>query len=535
MAVPKNLPKAKVNVEEFITKDGKLDSNKFWKLSDAQIADLVGDAVHDLRTYIVQPTTAKKAASSVRLLEALDKENPDLGLGNYVTLFKSMESGDGSALTKSYFDGLKQYDPDTYNLYLGHSGWEAFSTPDFNFDAYKAENMPKDAESTPGVFTDKPASPAESAPGALTHPPAKLPEAGKQAVPSRVRVRDDEGNIIEFTPGEATGVEYNSAPPKIDKTIKEAEANAYTGNEPPIAGYNTPITSPGVHIKFTNAEGKPVDLTPEEISKFNPSTASPSPEAIGEAMRDAVKEGASKDSTVTVPPEAEAAAKKTEAKTPAAEAKTETATDKTDSKAPETAETPQGLFSRLGGHIGRNWGKYLGGAGLGTIGWAVLDDLASDDSTLKSLFRGNYPTSIPNTPSVTQPRNEPATNEEYVPGKIPSYIPQDNLPPIKELTNSKKVKNRPQQQEQQLQVVNVPVPENNATADYVRAAYNSYIPSDAGRAYQKAIYGDPLELDKMRLQQQQQQKWRDFVMRSGQSPAELVQRGLMPYDALQYV
>jgi hypothetical protein len=86
----------------------------------------------------------------------------------------------------------------------------------------------------------------------------------------------------------------------------------------------------------------------------------------------------------------------------------------------------------------------------------------------------------------------------------------------------------------QPQVVNASTPENNATADYVRAAYNSYIPSDAGRAYQKAIYGDPLELDRMRLQQQQQ-KWRDFVMRSGQSPAELVQRGLMPYDALQYV
>lgn len=270
----------------------------------------------------------------------------------------------------------------------------------------------------------------------------------------------------------------------------------------------------------------------------NPAAASPSPEAIGEAMRDAV----SKDGTVTVSPEAiaeevvkekanpKAATDGTEVKTAeAATGKAETPPEKRalTGEGEKPAESSQGLFSRLGGRIGRNLGKYLLGGSLGAIGWTVMNDLASDNSTLKSLFTEGYSPLDTNNPSANQPRNEPATNEEYVPGKIPSHIPQDNLAPIKESTTSKKVKSQPQ-------VVNAPAPVNNATADYVRAAYNSYILSDAGRAYQKAIYGDPLELDRMRLQQQQQ-KWRDFVMRSGQSPAELVQRGLMPYDALQYV
>ena len=270
----------------------------------------------------------------------------------------------------------------------------------------------------------------------------------------------------------------------------------------------------------------------------NPAAASPSPEAIGEAMRDAV----SKDGTVTVSPEAiaeevvkekanpKAATDGTEVKTAeAATGKAETPPEKRalTGEGEKPAESSQGLFSRLGGRIGRNLGKYLLGGSLGAIGWTVMNDLASDNSTLKSLFTEGYSPLDTNNPSANQPRNEPATNEEYTPGRIPDHITQDNLAPIKESTTSKKIKNQPQ-------VVNTSAPVNNATADYVRAAYNSYIPSDAGRAYQKAIYGDPLELDRMRLQQQQQ-KWRDFVMRSGQSPAELVQRGLMPYDALQYV
>lgn len=509
MASPKvpntKVPNAKIRIEDVITKDGKFDSDKFWKLSDTQIADLVGEAVYDIRTYIIQPSTHKKAAASVRLLEALDKEDPDLGLSHYVTLFKSIESGDGSALSKSYFDSLKQYDPYTFAVYSKYPGGEVASIPGFNFYEYKrtGNGVIESAEPTARALTSNSinsASSAEAAPGALTNPPLKLPNVGK--------------------------------------TVEEAADTAYTGKEPPIADYNTPIISPGVHVGFKDAEGKPVDLTPEEITKFNPNTASPSPEAIGEAMRDAVKDrvGDTQLNKEDIPAflTKEGKVKAAEGATKSeAEAETKAATDKTEPKASETAETPQGLLSRIGGHIGRNWGKYLGGlGGLGTLGYVAIRDLASDDSTLKSLFRGDYSTAVSNTPSVNQPRNEPAANEEYVPGKIPSHIPQDNLPPIKESTNSKKVKNRPQQQQQQ--VVNAPALENNATADYVRAAYNSYIPSDAGRAYQKAIYGDPLELDRMRLQQQQQ-KWRDFVMRSGQSPAELVQRGLMPYDALQYI
>ena len=177
--VQPRVPNAKIRIEDVITKDGKFDSDKFWKLTDVQIADLIGDAVHDVRAYIMQPSTHKKAASSVRLLEALDKENPDLGLSHYVTLFKSMESGNGSALTKSYFDSFKQYDPDTFNLYLKHPGWEAYDRPDFDFTMYKAENMPKDAEPNTGVLTDKPlnnVSPAETSSGVLTNPPPELPK-----------------------------------------------------------------------------------------------------------------------------------------------------------------------------------------------------------------------------------------------------------------------------------------------------------------------------------------------------------------------
>ena len=518
MAPPKvpnaKIPNAKVRIEDVITKDGKFDSDKFWKLTDVQIANLVGDAIADIRNYIMKPNG--EAASSVRLLEALDKENPDLGLGRYVTLFRSIESGNGSALTKSYFDDLKQYDPDTFNLYLKHPGWEAYDKPDFDFEVYRAENMPKDAEPNAGVFTGNPvdtASPTETSSGALTNPLPKLPEASNQ-----------------------------SALPNIGKTIKEAEANAYTGNhtgnEPPIADYNTPITPPGVHVSFNE---KPVNLSSEEVTKFKPNSASPSPEAIHEAMADAVAKdkGMPKDDTVIVPPEAaaEEAAKRTadtKAVTESTEAK---AAEKTEDKAtPEkgalTGE-PKRFLSKIGGHFKRNLGKYL----LGTVGIGIINDLASDNSKIKTLFTGSDVIVESNNPSGNQSRVNSLDQREgaYMPERLLRFR-QDTQDPFISNTNvNVDADYEPINEDTPVQqVVNAPAPVNNATADYVRAAYNSYIPSDAGRAYQKAIYGDPLELDRMRLQQQQQ-KWRDFVMRSGQSPAELVQRGLMPYDALQYV
>lgn len=326
-------------------------------------------------------------------------------------------------------------------------------------------------------------------------------------------------------------------PPKDLPKTEVSKANMLNeGNTPTslIRGKETPLKE-GVVMED-------IPIVPEAEKSAAAASPSPSPEAIGEAMRGAIKDrvGDTQLNKEDIPAfltkegEVKAAEDATKAETITGEAeKISSETAKKEGapadKEEKLAESSQGLLSKIGGHIGRNWGKYLGGIGLGTIGWTIMDDLASDNSTLKSLFRGDYSTAISNTPSVTQPRNELATNEEYTPGRIPDHIPQDNLAPIKESTISKKVKNRPQQQKQQPQVI--VAPENNATADYVRAAYNSYIPSDAGRAYQKAIYGDPLELERNR----QQQKWRDFVMRSGQSPAELVQRGLMPYDALQYV
>ena len=321
--------------------------------------------------------------------------------------------------------------------------------------------------------------------------------------------------------------------PPVIVPVRKGSTDLNVGDRPAFLSGEA-NASPGEGIVMED-----IPIVPEAEKS---AAAATSPEVIHEAMADAIKDrvGDAQLNKEDIPAfltkegEVKAAEDATKAETITGEAeKTSSETAKKEGaptdKEEKPAESSQGLFSRIGGHIGRNWGKYLGGLGLGTIGWTIMDDLASDNSTLKSLFRGDYSTAISNTPSVTQPRNEPATNEEYTPGRIPDHIPQDNLAPIKESTISKKVKNRPQQQKQQPQVIIAP--ENNATADYVRAAYNSYIPSDAGRAYQKAIYGDPLELERNR----QQQKWRDFVMRSGQSPAELVQRGLMPYDALQYV
>ena len=521
MASPKvpnaKIPNTKVRIEDVITKDGKFDSDKFWKLSEAQIADLVGDAIHDIRNYIMKPNG--EAASSVRLLEALDKENPDLGLGRYVTLFRSIESGNGSALTKSYFDDLKQYDPDTFNIYLKHPGWEAYDRPDFDFEVYRAENMPKDAEPNPGVFTGNPvdtASPAETPSGVLTNPPPELP---KKETVIREPIDDAEMNELITKGPERTYIDRVG-----NTTLKPGDKPAFLTKE----GGSLP--KKGVVV------GPDTPIIPEGEKSAAVST---SPEAIHEAMADAV---ASKDGTVTVPPEsiakAEAAAKETEAKTPATkeapktETETEAATDKTNAKTSEITETPQGLFSRLGGHIGRNLGKYLLGGGLGTVGWVIINDLASKDSKLRSSFTGSDVTVETNTPSASQPRIKSLDQREgaYMPERLLRFR-QDTQDPFISNTNVNAGYEPVNEDTPVQQVVNTSTPENNATADYVRAAYNSYIPSDAGRAYQKAIYGDPLELERNRLQQ----KWRDFVMRSGQSPAELVQRGLMPYDALQYV
>lgn len=469
-----------------------LKSNDFFKLPETVKVDILNDAVDEFRTYIETRKLTPKLSDYMQLFEDIYRETENPRVTPYLQLFDAMKNRNGSKLSRDVFETLQNDDPVSFDVYSKYPGKEVDNIPGFDFYDYMStgNGIVESAEPTAGALTSNSinnASSVESAPGALTNPPSELPKNGK--------------------------------------TTEEAAASAYTGNEPPIADYDTPIMSPGVHVGF---DEKPTNITPEGITVSKPNSASPSPKAIGEAMRDAIKDRVGdtqlnkEDVPAFLTKEGEVKAAEDATK---AEAKTETAPDKTESKTtPETPETPQGLFSRLGGHIGRNWGKYLLGGSLGTIGLGIIHDLASDNSRLKSLFTEGHSPLDANNPSANQPRNEPATNEEYVPGRIPSHIPQDNLPSIKESTASKKIKSQPQ-------VVNAPAPENNATADYVRAAYNSYIPSDAGRAYQKAIYGDPLELERNR----QQQKWRDFVMRSGQSPAELVQRGLMPYDALQYV
>lgn len=502
MASPKvpntKVPNAKIRIEDVITKEGKFDSDKFWKLSEAQIADLIGDAVHDVRTYIMQPSTHKEAAASVRLLEALDKENPDLGLSHYVTLFKSIESGNGSALTKSYFDSLKQYDPDTFNLYLKHPGWEAYDRPDFDFTMYRAENAPKDAEPSVGALTDKPlnnASPTETPSGALTNPP---PEVPKKEIIIREPIDDAEINELITKGPERTYTDRVGNTEINEKDIPTflTEKGGSLPKKGVVVGPDTPIIPAGE---------KP--------------TASPSPE---------VKAA-----------EAEAVAKETETKT-GTDVKAETTaepkvTSDAEMEGALTGNRFKNAFIKTWDFIKKHPKSSVGGLlTLAAAGYGVsqLPKLAKLPETKINFSRNrNEESESPEVFDnvnyrVWENYNPDYLNEEYVPGKIPSHIPQDYLDD-KDLPDVTGNKN-------QSQVVSTSAPINNATADYVRAAYNSYIPSDAGRAYQKAIYGDPLELERNRLQQQQQ-KWRDFVMRSGQSPAELVQRGLMPYDALQYI
>lgn len=482
-------------VHDYFT-TGRLTKSSYYDL------DFLTDAMHEvgfdvasLRQFL---NPIRGYSGSTKLLQGLDKFKQKVSDSDLLASIDEWETAVRSDplfyTSKGTHHGrpLEEYQKNGIDIdSVDPRQYDALGTRVDSTSKGTPVNPETPAEPSVGALTDKPlnnASPAETSGGILTDPSVKLPE--------------------------------NSIPANADTNVKGSPVPKDAPEEGVVVGPETPITPVG--DSAIPAGEKPA--------------ASLSPGAIGEAMRDAVKDqvGNTQLNSEDIP--AFLVKEKGEVKT---ETAAETKTPETPKEGALTgkdkkpAESSKGMLSRMGDFIRNNKGKILGW-GLGTpfgfgIAGAAIYDLASDDSTLKSLFRGDYPTSIPNAPSATQPRNEPATNEEYTPGKIPSHIPQDNLTSIKESTTSKKIKNQPQQQKQQPQVVNAPV--NNATADYVRAAYDSYIPSDAGRAYQKAIYGDPLELERNK----QQQKWRDFVMRSGQSPAELVQRGLMPYDALQYI
>ena len=477
-------------VRENIKEVKDLKSNNFFRLPPNIQVNILNEGIDKFRIYIKTRELTPELSDYMKLFEDIYRETGDSTVTPYLQLYDAMKSRNGSKLSRDVLETLREDDPETFAAYLKYPGEEVANIPGFDFYDYKrtGNGVIKSAEPTTGALSSNPinnAPPVEASPGALTNPDAF--EVGPKRL-SYQSFDDAELNAI------------------LAKGSKEAEANAYTGEEPPIADYGTPITSPGVHVTFINAEGKPVDLTSEEIAKFKPNSVSASSEAK-------VAEGTAK-----------------------AEAKAETKGGALTGNGEKPAEPSKGMFKKMLGWV-RNHPKISWGVG-GTTALGLLSGIgiSQADKIAKALEAGETPSRNTNEePEVFDNVNyrvwENYTpdylNEEYTPGKIPSHIPQDNLPSVKESAVAKKTKSSPQ-------VVNAPEPVNNATADYVRAAYNSYIPSDAGRAYQKAIYGDPLELDRMRLQQQQQ-KWRDFVMRSGQSPAELVQRGLMPYDALQYV
>lgn len=450
-----------------------LKSEDFFKLSEDSKVNILNDGIDKFRTFIETRRLTPELSDYMKLFEDIYRETGDPTVTPYLQLFDAMKSRNGSKLSRDVLETLQKDDPDTLAVYFKYPGEEVANIPGFDFYDYRrtGNGIIESAEPTTGVLSNNPinnAPPAETSSGVLTNPPPAS-ELPKTKTIIRDPISDEE--MVKLTyPKEGVVVGPDTSKPGVDTPL--AEGNSAAGSSP--------------EVKAAEETAKSEAVTGE--AKTTPET-----------------------------PETEGAL---------------TGKDK------KPAESSKGLFSRVGGHIGRNWGKYLGGVGLGTVGWGIIHDLASENSKLKSLFtEGDFTldASQPHVKSLDQRKGAYmperlrrfTTNEEYTPGKIPSHIPQDNLPSINESTASKKVKSQPQ-------VINAPAPENNATADYVRAAYSSYIPSDAGRAYQKAIYGDPLELDRMRLQQQQQ-KWRDFVMRSGQSPAELVQRGLMPYDALQYI
>lgn len=585
---PRSLPK------EFIGKTGKFDYKnfdytKFNNLSASVRKRIVTDSIKTIQDFLRTNKFTEETREAGQILFAIDKANPSLNLGVYGRLLMSRVKHDSAPyLNEAMLNHLKQNDSYTFDLFARDNGWELYTVPDGKggflnvgdmFDNRKryrdpetqtiekepeikdvdsdTRNINTPAEPTEGALSNKPidtASPAGPSSGALTDQPPKLPEV--EVGPKRLSYQSwDDAELNEILAKGSKKRETNEKLPEISnqpelpnvgKTVEEAAANAYTGNEPPIAGYNTPITPPGVHVSF---DEKPVNLSPEEVTKFNPNTASPSPEAIGEAMREAVvRDNTNPVGDTSLKPEDIPAfltkeggslSKKEEVKATEGAAKATPETPETGEAATgKPAESSKGMFKRIGDwmhdHPKISWG--VGGTTalgiLGGIGISQADKIAEALKAGRNVDRDINEEPVTSGSAnyrVWENYNPDYLNEEYAPGNIPSHIPQDNLASVKESSISKKVKNRPQQQKQQPQVINAP--ENNATADYVRAAYNSYIPSDAGRAYQKAIYGDPLELERNR----QQQKWRDFVMRSGQSPAELVQRGLMPYDALQYI
>lgn len=477
-----SLKEAKIprGVRENIKGVKDLKSNNFFKLPETVQVDILNDGIAKFRTYIETRKLTPELSDYMKLFEDIYHETGDPSVTPYLQLFDAMKSRNGSKLSRDVFETLRNDDPDTFAVYSRYPGEEVANIPGFNFHEYKrtGNGVTESVEPTTGALTSNPinnTSSVEPAPGALTNPPTKLPEA---------------------TPEKMTGTELNSAPASSELPKKVTVIS------------NKPISDEEM-LKLTY---------PKEGVVVGPETSKP-------GIDTPLAEG---NSAAASSPDAKIAEEATKAKT---------VTDKTGDgaltgKDKKSAEPSGGMFKKIGSwmfnHPKISIGTTLGL--LGSIGISQADKIAEALKAGKSPSRniGEKPVTSSNVNyRVWENYNPDYLNEEYTPGKIPSHIPQDNLTSVKESTASKKVKNQPQ-------VVNAPAPENNATADYVRAAYNSYIPSDAGRAYQKAIYGDPLELDRMRLQQQQQ-KWRDFVMRSGQSPAELVQRGLMPYDALQYV
>ena len=477
-----SLREAKIprGVRENIKDVKDLKSNDFFKLPDTVKTDILNDGITQFRTYIETRKLTPELSDYMKLFEDIYRETGDSTITPYLQLFDAMKNRNGSKLSRDVFETLRNDDPDTFAVYSRYPGEEVANIPGFNFHEYKrtGNGVIESAEPTTGVLTSNPinnTSSAEAAPGALTNPPAKIPEV---------------------TPEEVTGTELNSAPASSELPKKVTVIS------------NKPISDEEM-LKLTY---------PEEGVVVGPDTSKP-------GIDTPLAEG---NSVTASSPDAKVAEEATKAKT----VTDETGDGALTGKDGKPTEPSKGIFSKTWDYL-RNHKKLLWIPTLGGIGATIM---YNSDKIAKAMQSGENPERNINEGSNNQKSanyrvwenyTPSYLNEEYVPGKIPSHIPQDNLPSIKESTASKKVKSQPQ-------VVNAPAPVNNATADYVRAAYNSYIPSDAGRAYQKAIYGDPLELDRMRLQQQQQ-KWRDFVMRSGQSPAELVQRGLMPYDALQYI
>ena len=546
-----SLREAKIprGVRENIKGVKDLKSNNFFKLPETVQVDILNDGIAKFRTYIETRKLTPELSDYMKLFEDIYRETGDPNVTPYLQLFDAMKNRNGSKLSRDVFETLRNDDPDTFAVYSRYPGEEVANIPGFNFHEYKrtGNGVIEPAEPTTGALTSNPinnASSAETPSGALTNPPVKLPEADEQPVPSRVQGRDDKGNIIEFEVGPKKLSYQSWDDAELNEILARGSKKGETNEKLPeatseeVAGteLNSAPASSELPKKVTVISNKPISdeemlklAYPKEGVVVGPETSKP-------GIDTPLAEG---NSGAASSPEVKAA-EKTEAATGEANPKAtpEIQEGALTGKDEKLTEPSKGMFKKIGNWM-RNHPKTSWGIGIPTVLGLVggigitqadkiakalkagedLDRNAGEESESPEVFDNvNYRVWENYTPDYL--------NEEYVPGRIPRHIPQDNLDD-KESPDITENKN-------QSQVVNAPAPVNNATADYVRAAYNSYIPSDAGRAYQKAIYGDPLELDRMRLRQQQQ-KWRDFVMRSGQSPAELVQRGLMPYDALQYV